>query len=193
MTLFSMALALFLLMDSVGNVPIYISILKELDPKRQRFIIFRELIIALFIIIAFYFLGDYLLNLLHISQEAVLISGGIILFIIGVKLVFPTGKNSFESPGGGEPFLVPLAVPLVSGPAVLAAVILYSHQDIPIWTAIGAIFLAWLATTIILLASTKLQKLLGDKGIAACEKFTGLLLIMLAVQMTLNGIAPVFN
>ena len=188
-----MALSLFLLMDSVGNVPIYISVLKELDPKRQRFIIFRELIIALFIIVAFYFLGDYLLDLLHISQEAVLISGGIILFIIGVKLVFPTGKNSFESPGGGEPFLVPLAVPLVSGPAVLAAVILYSHQDIPIWKAISAIVLAWLATTIILLSSTKLQRLLGDKGIAACEKFTGLLLIMLAVQMTLNGITPVFN
>jgi len=193
MTLFSMALALFLLMDSVGNVPIYISILKELDPKRQRFIIFRELIIALFIIIAFYFLGDYLLDLLHISQEAVQISGGIILFVIGLKLVFPTGKSSFSDTPGEEPFLVPLAVPLVAGPAVLATVILYSHQDIPIWKAISAIIVAWLATTVILLSSTKLQKILGNKGIAACEKFTGLLLIMLAVQMTLNGISPLFN
>ncbi len=188
-----MALALFLLMDSIGNVPIYISILKELDPKRQRFIIFRELIMALFIIIAFYFLGDFLLDLLHISQEAVQISGGIILFVIGIKLVFPTGKSSFSETPGEEPFLVPLAVPLVAGPAVLATVILYSHQDIPIWQALAAIFLAWLATTGILILSTKLQKILGNKGIAACERFTGLLLIMLAVQMTLNGLSPFFN
>jgi len=191
--MFSLALTLFLLMDSIGNVPIYISILKEIEPKRQRYIIFRELIIALFIIISFFFIGDYLLALLNISQPAVMISGGIILFIIGLKLIFPQETKGFKMEKNKEPFLVPLAVPLVSGPAVLAAVMLYSHQEIPLFTVMGAILISWAATTIILLCSPHLKKLLGERGLMACERFTGLILIMLAVQMFLNGLTPVLN
>lgn len=190
MTLFSMALSLFLLMDAIGNIPIFLSVLKEIESKRQKYIIFRELIIALGIIIGFYFIGDILLDFLQITQDAVLISGGIILFIIGVKLVFPNKDQNGEWHEGGEPFLVPLAVPLISGPAVLAAVTLYSHKQIPIWTCLGAIFLAWLATFGILLAAVPLRRFLGEKGLAACERFTGLLLIMISVQMFLNGIQP---
>lgn len=190
MGLFSLSLSLFLLMDSIGNVPIFLSILKEIEPKRQRFIIFRELILALVIIIGFYFIGDVLLGFLGITQAAVLISGGIILFVIGIKLVFPTKEKAFDMSDGGEPFLVPMAVPLVSGPAVLAAVVLYSHQQLPIWTCLGAILIAWGASTIILLCAIPLQSLLGNRGLAACERFTGLLLIMIAVQMFLNGLAP---
>jgi multiple antibiotic resistance protein len=192
MSLFSLAASLFLLMDSFGNVPIFLSILKEIEPKRQRFIIIRELVIALIVIIAFYFIGDPLLRFLQISQEAVLISGGIILFLIGVKLVFPSKEPAFHWTGG-EPFLVPLAVPLVSGPAVLAAVVLYSHKQLPVWTCLGAIFLAWVASTIVLMCAIPLQKILGEKGLAACERFTGLLLIMIAVQMFLSGITPSFS
>ena len=188
MTVFSLAAALFLLMDSIGNIPIFLSILKEINPKRQRYIIFRELILALTITIAFYFIGNYLLSFLGITQQAVLISGGIILFIIALKLIFPT-QNGFEWKTHHEPFLVPLAVPLVSGPAVLAAVMLYSHQKIPVGTSLLAIFIAWAATTVILLSATFLKKVLGDRGIAACERFSGLLLIMLSVQMFLNGLS----
>lgn len=176
-------------MDSIGNVPIFLSVLKEIDPKRQRFIIFRELVIALFIIIAFYFIGDFLLDFLKISQYAVLISGGIILFIIGLQLVFPPhGGGGIKVEPGSEPFLVPLAVPLVSGPAVLAAVMLYSHQKIPTLVCLGAIFLAWLASTVILLSAPFLKRVLRERGLIACERFTGLLLIMIAVQMFLNGV-----
>ncbi len=178
-------------MDSIGNVPIFLSILKEIPAKRQRYIIFRELLIALFIIIAFYFIGNYLLSLLKISQAAVLISGGIILFIIGIKLVFPSEKTH-EVSKKEEPFLVPLAVPLVSGPAVLATVMLYSHQKIPTFVVIEAILISWAATTTILLLSPLLQRVLKERGLLACEKFTGLILIMLSVQMFLDGLKPVF-
>lgn len=193
MTLFTMAFSLFLLMDSIGNVPIYLSVLKEIDPKRQRYIIFRELILALIIIIGFYFTGEYLLDVLKITRQAVLISGGIILFIIGLKLIFPKPEGGFKWAAGKEPFLVPLAVPLVSGPAVLAAVMLYSHQEVPILIAIGAILIAWVLSTIVLLCSVPLKKLLGEKGLAACESFTGLVLIMIAVQMFLNGLSLFLN
>jgi len=193
MSIFSIALSLFLLMDAIGNVPIFLSILKELDPKRQRKIIFRELILALFIIIAFYFIGDYLLNFLNITNQAVLVSGGIILFIIALKLIFSNPEKSFHWSGGKEPFLVPLAIPLVSGPAVLAAVMLYSHQDISPWICMGAILIAWIASTAILLSSVPLKKFLGERGLLACEKLTGLLLIMIAVQMFLDGITPILS
>lgn len=193
MTLFALSLSLFLLMDALGNVPIFLSILKELDPKRQRKIIFRELILALIIIVIFYFIGDFLLSFLHISRQAVLISGGIILFLIALKLIFPSSKNSFEWEGGQEPFFVPLAIPLVAGPAVLATVMLYSHQKIAVWVCLAAICISWVATTIILLSSIFLKRLLKDRGLMACEKLTGLLLIMIAVQMFLDGFQPLFQ
>ena len=187
--LLSTAFALFLLMDPLGNVPIFISILKEIDPKRQRVIILRELLIALGIIIAFNFLGDVLLDFLHIDQSTLLIAGGIILFIISLKLVFPDKSPSHVVPSiDKEPFIVPLAVPLVAGPAVLAAVMLYAHQEENEWITIGAIILAWLASTLILLSATFLKKVLGDRGLIACERLMGLLLILISVQMFLGGV-----
>lgn len=193
MDLFSMAISLFLLMDSVGNIPVFLSILKEINPKRQRFIILRELFIALVFMISFYFAGNYFLTFLGISQPAVLISGGIILLIIAIRMVFPVGKKAFVDKQEQEPLLVPLAVPLISGPAVLAAIVLYSHQKISPLICIGAIFIAWSLTTIILIFSPFLKKLLGNRGLDACERFTGLVLIMIAVQMFLNGIFPFIN
>ncbi len=193
MTLFSMAFSLFLLMDSIGNVPIFIAILKEISPKRQRKIIFRELILALIAVIIFYFIGDPLLTFMHISQQSVLISGGIILFIIALKLIFPPANRNGWQNGQKEPFLVPLAIPLVAGPAVLATVMLYSRQEIGHFMALSAIFIAWVASTIVLLSASYLRRVLGEKGLSVCEKLMGLILVMLAVQMFLDGIAPVFH
>jgi len=193
MQIFSLALTLFLLMDAVGNVPIFLTLLKKIKPERQRAIIFRELVIALFIIIAFFFIGEYLLALLNISTQAVLISGGVILFIIGVKLIFPKQEDEIEMEKGKEPFLVPLAVPLVAGPATLATVMLYSHQHIPALIVVGAICIAWAATTVLLLAAPSLKRVLGERGLAACERFTGLILIMLSIQMFLQGLEPLFT
>ncbi len=192
MNLFGISLTLFLLMDSIGNVPIFLSILKRIKPERQRAIIFRELILALIIIIAFFYIGNYILAFLSISQEAVNISGGVILFIIGLKLVFPKQNDAIAAEGTKEPFLVPLAVPLLAGPATLAYVMLLSHQQVSSWLVLGAVFISWAATTIILLAAPSLKKVLGERGIAACERFTGLILIMLSIQMFLNGLKPFF-
>ena len=180
-------------MDSIGNVPIFISVLKEIDPKRQQRIIFRELIIALGIIIAFYFFGSWLVTTLNISQQAVLIAGGMILFIIGHKMLFPDDVAGANWNFGKEPFLVPLALPLVAGPAMLAAVMLYSHQGVAPIICLGAIFIAWGLSTVILLLSSTLNKLLGERGISALEKLMGLILIMLSVQMLLDGLIPLLS
>ena len=189
MDLFSLSFSLFLLMDSIGNIPLYTSLLKNLPPQRQRKVIIRELIIALFVIILFSFLGEGLINFLNISESSVEISGGIILFLICLKMIFPSeddekDKNHLER----EPLIVPLAVPFIAGPAILSAIIIYSKQSISYPVLLGAIFIAWLASLLVLLSASYLKKLLGTKGILAMERLMGLILTMISVQMLLNGL-----
>jgi len=188
MKMLAMAFSLFLLMDPIGNIPLFIALLKDIPRRRQVQIILRELIIALVVMVLFNYLGDFLLNALQVTQYTVLISGGIILFLIALKMIFPV-KNDAETTTRGEkePFIVPLAIPLVAGPAVLAAIILYSRQAAQ--ATILAIVAAWIVTTLILLSSTFLNKILGSRGILACERLMGLVLTMIAIQMFLEGLA----
>jgi multiple antibiotic resistance protein len=190
MNLLTIAFSLFLLMDPIGNIPFYITFLKGLDPRRQRFVIFRELIIALVIIILFNFIGDGLMKFLHVENDTIQIAGGIILFLLCLKMIFPPPHNPNESlPHDTEPFIVPLAVPLVAGPAVLAAVMIYAKQETNGWIMMGAILLAWAASLLILLASSFLKKILGWRGILALERLMGLVLILISVQMFMSGLS----
>ncbi|MES2345680.1 MAG: MarC family protein [Chlamydiota bacterium] len=180
-------------MDPIGNVPIFVSVLKNVKSKRQCAIIFRELVIALIIIISFYFIGDFLLSALSVTEDAVMISGGIILFLIALKMIFPTEQDlKTDHVKGKEPFIVPLAVPLVAGPAILAAVMIYSKQESNLIN-ITAIILAWVVSTLILLASLFIRKLLGERGIIACERLMGLILTLISVQMFLRGVTYYLN
>lgn len=185
---FSVTLSLFLLMDSIGNIPLYIAILKGIPAKRQIHIIIRELLIALGFIVLFQFAGQGLLNLLGVAQDALLIAGGLILFIIALRMIFPPEDiEVFEISRKEEPFLVPLAIPFVAGPSIFSAVIIYSHDMNPL-TLILSIVIAWLFTLIILLIAPYLKKLLRDHGILACERLMGLILILIAGQMFLDGL-----
>lgn len=177
-------------MDPIGNIPFYISFLKGVDPKRQKYVIFREMIIALFIIIVFNFVGNALMQFLHVTNDTIQISGGIILFLICLKMIFPPPHDPNESiPHEAEPFIVPLAVPLVAGPSVLAAVMIYTKQETNDWVMTGAILLAWGASLVILMASSYLKHLLGWRGILALERLMGLVLALIAVQMFLSGLS----
>ena len=190
MGLFSVAFSLFLLMDPIGNIPFYISFLKGLNPQRQRFVIFREMFIALLIIIVFNFVGDALMKFLHVENDTIQIAGGIILFLICLKMIFPPHHDPNENiPHEAEPFIVPLAVPLVAGPSVLAAVMIYTKQEMNNWLMVGAILLAWAASLIILLGSSFLKNVLGWRGILALERLMGLILTLIAVQMFLSGVS----
>lgn len=187
--IFTIALSMFFLMDSIGNVPIFISLLKDLPPKRQRIVILRELIIALGIILIFYFIGNYFLEALGISDTSLRISGGLVLFLIALKMIFPGKQNPNDTAKQVEPFVVPLAIPLVAGPAILAAVMIYSGQELPAIYTLSAIIIAWIFTTVILIAAPFLQKILGEKGLIALERLMGLILILIAVQMFLDGVS----
>lgn len=189
MSILATAFSLFLLMDSIGNIPLYLSLLKNFDEKRQRAIILRELIIALIVIILFMFLGDALMSFLQISDSTIQIAGGVILFLICLKMIFPSKDDPQERiPLDQEPLVVPLAVPFVAGPAVLAAVMIYSRQNGSYWSMILAIIIAWFASLVILLASSFLKNILGWRGITALERLMGLVLILIAMQMFLSGL-----
>jgi len=188
--LFSAAVLLILIMDPLGNLPIFMSVLKHIDPKRRRVIIIRELLIALVIMLLFLFTGEKMLAFLNLRAETVSISGGIILFLIAIKMIFPSPESSTSGlPAGEEPFLVPLAIPLLAGPSLLATLMLMSHQyPGNMSLLILALFIAWGITAAILMMSGLFLRLLGSKGVNALERLMGLILIMIATQMFLDGI-----
>ncbi|HPF72707.1 MAG: YhgN family NAAT transporter [Rhodanobacteraceae bacterium] len=190
MSVVSAAILLFLILDPLGNVPLFLSLLKELPPSRRRVVLVRELLIALGVLLVFLFGGQYLLALMHLRQESVSIAGGIILFLIGLKMIFPQKEGIFGDVPEGEPFIVPMAIPAVAGPSGMAAVMLMANSDpgrLADWTL--ALFLAWFGTAVILFFSTYLYKLLGQRVLVAVERLMGMLLVALSVQMFLDGIA----
>ncbi|WP_199096621.1 YhgN family NAAT transporter [Dyella sp. ASV21] len=191
MTTLSAAILLFLIMDPLGNIPIFLSLLKDVAPKRRRYVMVRELLIALGVLLCFLVGGQLILKLLQLRQESISIAGGIVLFLIGIRMVFPPHEGGiFGKQGEGEPFIVPMAIPGVAGPSAMAALLLLTNTQ-PGRTADWAIALlgAWLATSVILLCSTYLFRWLGESVLTALERVMGMLLIALSVQMFLGGVA----
>jgi multiple antibiotic resistance protein len=192
-SIWSAAVLLFFLMDPIGNIPVILSVLKGIDPKRQRVIIVRELLIALVILLIFLFLGKPLLNFLHLQQEAVTISGGIILLIIGLRMIFPKPEGIMGVQPGGEPFLVPIAIPLIAGPSILAMLILMTQSNPGNMTNwLVALVIAWFASAVVMLFAPVLLRLLKERGLIALERLMGMILVMIAVQMLINGFRLLF-
>ena len=187
-SIWSAAVLLFFLMDPIGNVPVILSVMKGIDPKRQRVIIVRELFMALGILLVFLFAGKPLLNFLHLQQEAVTISGGIILLIIGLRMIFPKPEGVMGVQPGGEPFLVPIAIPLIAGPSILAMLILMTQSNPGKMTNwLLALVVAWFASAVVIMFAPVLLRLLKERGLIALERLMGMILVMIAVQMLING------
>jgi MarC family membrane protein len=191
MTTLSAGILLFLIMDPLGNIPLFLSLLKNVPPKRRRWVLVRELLIALAVLVGFLLGGQVILRLLQLKQESVSIGGGIVLFLIGIRMVFPpTDGGIFGKAGEGEPFIVPLAIPGVAGPSAMAALLLLTNTQpgrTADWTI--ALLLAWLASSLILLSATYLFRWLGESVLTALERVMGMLLIALSVQMFMAGVA----
>lgn len=181
---------LFLVLDPLGNIPLFLSVLRNFDPKRKRKIILRELCIALAVLLVFLFVGKYILQYLQIQEPTLSIAGGIILFMIAIKMIFPISKGDFdEEPKKEEPFIVPLAIPLVAGPSAMTTVLLLVTAEPSRWTDwLLALICAWALSAGILTASNSLGKVLGEKGLIALERLMGMLLTTIAVQMFLTGL-----
>lgn len=182
------AATLFFVMDPLGNIPIFNSVLARFDAAARRRIVARELLIALVILLGFLFAGNAVMSFLGLSESALQLSGGVLLFVIALRMIFP--RQASEEDIVEEPFIVPLAMPMVAGPSAIAILLLLQASEpekILDWTV--ALFGAWLASTIILALSPLMMRVLGGKGLRALERLMGMLLIMLSTQMMLNGVA----
>jgi multiple antibiotic resistance protein len=191
MDIVSAATLLFLVLDPLGNIPIFLSVLEDVAPERRTRVLLRELLLALLVLMAFLFFGQYLLGFLQLSEHAIRIAGGIILFLIALKMVFPVRRSAHTAEDvQGEPLLVPLAVPMIAGPSAMAVVMLLATRNPERMTEwVLALLAAWLLTSVILLSATGLKRFLGRRGLIAMERLMGMLLIALAVQMLLEGVS----
>lgn len=188
MTFASAAVLLFLVMDPLGNVPPFVAVLARVAPERRTTVLVRELVMALVALLAFLFFGRQVIGFLGIREESIAIAGGIVLFLISLRMLFP-GSAGADSEPREEPFIVPLAIPLVAGPSALATLLLLAGRPgaDPLVLA-GALLAAWLVSAVILLSAPLLQRVLGAHGLVAMERLMGLLLVALAVQLFLDGL-----
>ena len=183
------AILLMFILDPFGNVPLLLAILKDVDNKRKKLIIMRESIFGLAILLIFFFFGKAFLGIFHLETASVTIAGGIIFFVIALNMIFPGEKGNVALFGYDDPFVVPIAIPLIAGPSALATIMVmtktYSEH---FWPLFASVMLAWALSTLILYMSPFLYRILKEKGLNALEKLMGMLLLMLAVQMFVNGI-----
>lgn len=189
MTLLSASILLFLVMDPFGNIPFFQVVLGPIAAERRRRIIAREMLIALAVLVLFLLAGPRFLALLNISEMALEIAGGIILFLIALRMIFKSPREMFSDDLEGEPLVVPLAIPSVAGPSAVAVVLVLSAQEPERWGDwLLALLLAWAATGLILLGSSNLGRILGERGLMALQRLMGLLLTTIAVEMFIRGL-----
>jgi multiple antibiotic resistance protein len=192
MTYLSAFLLLFIVMDPIGNIPLFAAALRAVPAWKRTRIVVRELLIALAILIGFLFLGPATLRLMHITPAALEVGGAIVLFLIALRMVFPPEREAKEGEMGPEPFIVPLAVPLIAGPGAIATLLLIVGQQHSGWSgksiALAALLSAWGVSALILIAASRLSSLLGPRTMQALERLMGMLLVTLSVQMAMTGI-----
>ncbi len=189
MSILSATVLLLLVLDPLGNIPLFLTALRKVPKRKRSKIILRESLIALAILVFFLFCGGYILDLLKLDQPALGVSGGVILFLIAIKMIFPSNKLS-DSDLSEEPFIVPLAVPLIAGPSAIATVLLFTARDPAMWSKwLLAVVLAWAVSTFVLVLSSYFNKVLGKRGLTAIERLMGMILATISIQMLMTGIS----
>jgi multiple antibiotic resistance protein len=191
LTLFvSTVFTLTLVMDPLGNIPLFMTALKGVSEERRRKVIARELVIALGIMVFFLLFGKYFVSALALDITAMSVAGGIVLFLIAMQMIFPAQHSTFADGPEGEPFIVPLAIPLIAGPSTLTTILLFSMRDpgrLNLW--LGVVGVSWLINAVILAGlSGRLSRILGQRGLLAMEKLMGMILVTISVQMIMTGL-----
>jgi MarC family membrane protein len=185
----SAVVILLLVMDPIGNIPLFVSLLRQVEPGRRTRVILRECAIAFAVLLVFVFFGAAILGVLGLSDPSLTIAGGVILFLIALRMIFRRPEGIFGDTASGEPFIVPLAIPSIAGPAAIATVMLLvsrAPQRLLEWCA--AVSVAMLVTVALLVAADRVAKLAGEQGLLAFERLMGLILTAIAVEMLLRGV-----
>jgi MarC family membrane protein len=192
--LISNAVLLFFVIDPFGLIPIFAALMNRVPPERRLPILVRELLIALLVLIVFLFAGKYLLSAMHISEPALLVAGGLILFLIALPMIFPSIKLSMDTQASPEPFIVPFATPLFAGPSALTLVMLIGSSTEGSWPEwLGTVLAAWLGASIVLLLGNTITARIGARGLIALERLMGMFLVAMSVEMLLSGVSRYFE
>ncbi len=188
MDIVSATILLILVMDPFGNMPLVLSVLKNVAPRARTRVVLRECAIAYAVLLAFMFGGDKFMHLLRLSDNALAIAGGLILFLIALRMVFPHAEGIFGDSGDSGTFIVPLAIPAIAGPSALATVLLLvSREPQRVFDWVAALSLAMLVSTLVMISAQRISGWIGRRGVVALERLMGLVLTAIAVEMLLAG------
>lgn len=188
MSIWSAALTFFLVANPIGNIPAILALIKDFDFNHQRRILIREGIFSFLVAFVFLFIGEEFLHLLQIKQYALSLSGGILLFIVSLNMIFPPAPTKDKDAVRQEPFIVPIATPLIAGGGVLSTILIYASQEQNYPKIALAVVIAWIFVVLVLAMAAYLIKLLGQRGLIALEQLMGMILSMIAMQIMVNGL-----
>lgn len=195
--LISAIVLLILVTDPFGNVPLVVAAMQKVPRERRLKIILRECAIAYGLLLAFLFGGRAFLELMHLSETSLVLAGGIILFMIAIRMVFSPPDSVFGDAGASghaEPFIVPLAIPAIAGPSALATVMLMaSRSPDQLGMLVVAITAAMVVMVIVLALSDPIQRVVGDQGVLAMTRLMGLVLTALSIEMLVSGLGNVVD
>lgn len=186
-TFWSATILLVLITDPIGNIPIFANALKHVSPQRRPWVILREILIAFMLLLTFMFVGEGFLRVMNLSELALQIGGGVILFLIALRMVFPPPANA-DDEQLQEPLIVPLAIPAIAGPSALATVLLLvSQQPEKRIEWIGALCVTMAISAVVLVSAERIQRVIGSRLVTAVERLMGLVLVSVAIEMMLRG------
>lgn len=192
-TFLSALILLLLVLDPFGSLPVFISVMRSVAPERRRLVAAREVGIAFGVLLVFMVAGQGFLTLMRLSERSLEVAGGVILLIIAMRMIFASGGEVYASDGQREPFIFPLAVPLLAGPSAMATVLLLaSRQPERLWSWVGALTVAMVVSGAVLMAADRIRKLIGSSMVTALEKLMGLVLTAIAIEMILAGLKRYF-
>lgn len=186
-SIWQLALTLFLVANPIGNTPAFVALVKDFEFKKQTQILFRESIFSFLIAFIFIFIGEPFLKALQIQDYSLSLCGGILLTLVAINMIFPPLESAGDTKIKQEPFIVPIATPLITGGGVLSTIMIYAGREQNDTKIALACVIAWIAVTIIVVSAAYLQKILGKRGLLAMEQLMGMMLAMLSMQLIVNG------
>lgn len=188
MTVWSIALTLFLVANPIGNTPAFVTLVKDFAFERQKIILFREAVISFLLAVFFLFIGEHFLSAIQIQPYAVSISGGTLLFLVALNMIFPPQNANGKDKKPQEPFIVPIATPLIAGGGTLSTIMIYSAKEQNDLKMFLAICIAWIGVIFVVVSSAYLQKVFGKRGLLALEQLMGMILTMISMEIIVKGV-----
>lgn len=188
-SLFTLATTLFLVANPIGNSPAIVALIKDFDFECQKRIMLRETLFSFLIAIFFQLIGGSFLDFINVKQYSLSICGGILLFLVALNMIFPRKNEGKQGEVKQEPFFVPIATPIITGPGLMAMIMVFTRQEQNNIKVLSAICIAWVGVAIVLFLAPYLKKLVGEKGLLALETLMGMVLAMISMQMIVSGAA----